>query len=404
MLKKENWQKFPLLFSLYIAQSVPMSFFSTVVPVIMRQEHYSLESIGLLQLVKLPWILKFLWAPFIDNFTQTRKQIRRWIILSELFYAVVIISIGFFDLQTDFSLIIVLMVVAFIASATQDIATDIFAILILKPEERGTGNSMQSAGSFIGSLLGTGVLLLAYYYFGWQNLLTLLAAFVVFAIVPLLLYRKKQTNENYHKPRVKANDVFLFFNNKANFKRLLLLLFYYSGLIGILAMLKPYMVDLGYNVKQIGFMSGIVGTSTAALCAFAAGFIIKRIGRKASIYLFAFTNLIAAAFFIYLSNHTPSLTELYTGICLLWGAYGLSTVIIYTTSMDVVRKGKEGTDFTVQIVITHLSGLIIAVMSGRIGDRLGYSGLFTLEFILGLLTFLVLLYNYPLNRNKYEVE
>jgi MFS family permease len=398
----KNWQKFPVLFSLYIAQSVPMSFFSTVVPVIMRQEQYSLESIGLLQLVKLPWILKFLWAPFVDNYTRNGKQIRSWIIISELFYAIVIISIGFFNLKTDFSLIIILMVVAFIASATQDIATDIFAILILKPEERGIGNSMQSAGSFIGSLLGTGVLLLAYYYFGWKNLLFLLAAFVVFAIAPMILYKGKNRLETFEKPRVKIRDVFLFFKDKTCRKRLLVLAFYYSGIIGILAMLKPYLVDLGYNVKQIGFMSGIVGTSVAALSALLAGVIIKRIGRKASIYIFALINLSATAFFIYLSNHTPLLFEIYIGICLLWGAYGLSTVIIYTTSMDIVRKGREGTDFTVQIVVTHLSGLIIAILSGRIGDKIGYSGLFSVEFVFAVFVFLVLLYNYPLRLKKNE--
>ncbi|TFH48248.1 MAG: MFS transporter, partial [Bacteroidia bacterium] len=59
-MSEKNWPKFPTLFSLYIAQSIPMSFFSTVVPVIIRQENYSLESIGLMQLVKLPWIVKFM--------------------------------------------------------------------------------------------------------------------------------------------------------------------------------------------------------------------------------------------------------------------------------------------------------------------------------------------------------
>ncbi|PLX11667.1 MAG: MFS transporter [Marinilabiliales bacterium] len=379
-----------------------MSFFSTVVPVIMRQEQYSLESIGLLQLVKLPWILKFLWAPFVDNFTNTGKQIRRWIVLSEIFYAAVIICIGFFNLQTDFTAIIVLMVIAFIASATQDIATDIFAILILKPEERSLGNSMQSAGSFIGSLLGTGVLLLAYYYFGWQNLLILLATFVGFAIIPLTLYRKRLNPSTFNKPRVKIRDIFLFFKDKSCRKRILLLIFYYGGIIGILAMLKPYLVDLGYNVKQIGFMSGIVGTSVAASSALLAGFIIKHLGRKVSIYLFAVINLCAGAFFIYLANHSPLLYEIYIGICLLWGSYGLSTVIIYTTSMDIVRKGREGTDFTVQIVITHLSGIIVAILSGKIGDKLGYLGLYHVEFIMGLLAFFAILYNYPIKFKKNE--
>ncbi len=392
----KNWKKFPVLFSLYIAQAVPMSFFSTVVPVIMRQEQYSLESIGLLQLVKLPWIFKFIWAPFVDSNARTRKQINRWIILSELFYAVVIISLGFFDLETDFRLMIVLIVLAFVASATQDIATDIFAILVLKKEERSFGNSMQSGGSFVGSLLGTGVLLLAYYYFGWQNLLFILAAFVGFAIIPLILYKpdvSKPADEQ--KKRVKLKEVFLFFADPACRRHLLLLLFYYSGIIGVLAMLKPYMVDLGYNVKEIGFMSGIVGTSTAALAALASGYIIKRIGRKASFYLYAFINVLAATYFYIISLQEPSTMQIYAGICLLWGAYGLSTVIIYTSSMDKVRKNREGTDFTVQIVVTHLSGIIMAILSGRVGDAFGYNGLFFMEIILGTFALIIVFYNYP---------
>lgn len=397
----KNWHKFPVLFSLYIAQSVPMSFFSTVVPVIMRQEHYSLESIGLLQLVKLPWIFKFLWAPYIDNTALSGRALRRWIIFSELFYAVVIIGVGFFDLQTDFKLIIFLIVIAFIASATQDIATDIFAIHILKRDEKGLGNSMQSAGSFIGSLLGTGVLLFAFYYFGWQNLLLLLAAFVAFAIIPLLYYKPKLKIDLEAKKRINIIDIFWFFDNKASLKRLLILVFYYSGIIGILAMMKPYMVDLGYNVKQIGFMSGIVGTSVAAVCALLAGYIIKRLGRKVTIYLFAFINLLAAGYFYYISTHTPSVSELYAGISMIWGAYGFSTVIIYTTSMDVVRKNSEGTDFTVQIVITHLSSMIIAILSGRIGDKLGYDGLFGVEILLCLVSIMVVFYNYPVKLIKY---
>lgn len=387
--------KFPTLFSLYIAQSIPMSFFSTVVPVIMRQEQYSLESIGLLQLVKLPWIFKFLWAPLVDNHANNRKQIRRWIILSELFYAGVILSISMFSLQTDFRLIVMLMILAFIASATQDIATDIFAIRILRPEEKAVGNGIQSGGSFIGSLFGTGVLLLAYHYLGWQYLLWILAAFVIFAVVPLYVYRPESDLSVEKKRQVNLTDIFSFFKEKLARKRLLVLIFYYSGLIGILAMLKPYMVDLGYNVKEIGFMSGIVGTAVAATAALLGGYIVKFMGRKTAAYGFALINLSVGVFFYLISMHTPSLFELYAGICLLWGAYGLSTVVIYTTSMDAVRPSSAGTDFTVQIVVTHLSSMLIAVFSGKVGDLVGYHSLFGIEALLSLCSVLILFYVYP---------
>jgi hypothetical protein len=58
--------------------------------------------------------------------------------------------------------------------------------------------------------------------------------------------------------------------------------------------------------------------------------------------------------------------------------------------MDLVRKGREGTDFTVQIVITHLSSLMIAVFSGKLGDMIGYRNVFLTEVMLCLFTFIIL--------------
>ncbi len=397
MSSEKNWPKYPTLFSLYIAQSIPMSFFSTVVPVIMRQENYSLESIGLMQLVKLPWIFKFLWAPLVDRTSESTRSLKKWIFLSEIFYALVIIMTGMLRLQTDFKLIVVLMLIAFIASATQDIATDSYAIRLLKPSERCFGNSIQSAGSFIGTLFGTGVLLIAYHYFGWQALLSILACFVVFALLPLILYRKKVDKPQNAKTRVTWIDIIRFFRTPGIHKRVLVLVFYYSGIIGTLSMLKPWMVDLGYSVKEIGFMSGITGTSVATLSALAAGWIINKTGRRTSLFAFLALTLSVSIYFWIIAAGEPSKAMIWTGICFLWGGYGLSTVAIYTTSMDIVRQGREGTDFTLQIVITHLSGLVMAILSGQIAGKTGYRNLFAIEIFLGLITMAVLFY-YSYNR------
>lgn len=396
---KNERLKFPILFSLYMAQSIPMSFFSTVVPVIMRQGNYSLESIGLLQLIKLPWIFKFLWAPFIDNYTRSKKQLFSWIIFSELFYAAVIITIGIFDIETDFKLIVIFMLIAFTASATQDIATDIFAIYILKEKERSIGNSIQTSGSFIGSLFGTGVLLIAYYYFGWTGLLHGLALCVLFAIIPLFFHKAKVKIDKPPKQRISFIEIGRFFKNKNLLKQTLFLMFVYSGIMGVITLLKPYLVDLGYDVKQIGFMSGIVGTSTATLMSFVAGVIIRKIGTKLSFYLFLFGALVTAIYF-YLLGDTPTLFQLYVGICMLWGSYGMLSVAVYTSAMNAVRKNREGTDFTLQIVITHLSSLIIAVMSGKIGDLLGYKGVFKITIIFALISYLILFFIMPLKKRK----
>lgn len=397
-MSEKNWHKFPVLFSLYIAQSIPMSFFSTVVPVIMRQENYSLSSIGLLQLVKLPWTLKFLWAPVVDDKARTTKDLKRLIFISEAFYALVIFSIAFFNLQTDFKLIIFLVILAFIASATQDIAVDIYAILSLKKSERSIGNSMQSGGSFIGSFFGTGVLLVAYHYFGWSNVLILLAVFVMLAVLPLYFSKREMPLENARKERVTLKDIYTFFAQKGKLKHILLLVFYYSGIIGILAMIKPYLVDLGYNVKEIAFMSGIFGTLVAAVSTLAGGFIMRKTGRRTSLFMFLSVSLAAGINLWMLAATTPTTVALYAAIGLVWCAYGLSTVGIYTLSMDTVRKGREGTDFTIQIVITHIGSLLVATLSGKFAHEFGYSGLFAGEAFMSAMTFLIVLYALPRNK------
>ena len=403
-MKPKEGNKYFTLLSLYLAQSIPMSFFSTVVPVIMRMENYSLESIGYLQLIKLPWIVKFLWAPLVDKTSQNSKQYRRWILSSEIFYAVVIFSIGFLNLETDFTLIIALMVIAFTASATHDIATDAFAILILKEKERAMGNSMQSAGNFTGTLMGSGVLLVIYHYWGWQYLLFALAAFVLVVLIPVSLYpAREQKKLDKSRKNISPLEFVWFFKQKGIFGHLVLLFLFYSGLIGILTMVKPYLVDLGYDVKEIGFISGIFGTACGALMTVPAGIFIRKVGLNRAVWVFPAINLMAALFFVGLTFTSHPLYFIYIGIGFLWSAYAMSSVFVYTLAMRIVRGGREGTDFTLQIVITHLSSLIIAVMSGKIADAITYRGLFIIEAGIGLLIFVLIPFIFRNNfYNKYE--
>jgi MFS family permease len=402
-MNKKELNKYFTLLSLYLAQSIPMSFFSTVIPVIMRQEHYSLESIGYLQLIKLPWIFKFLWAPIIDKTSQSSHQYRKWIIGSELFYAIIIMVVGFFNLDFNFTTIIVLMIIAFIASATQDIATDAFAILILKDNERSIGNSMQSAGSFIGTMMGTGVLLVVYHYWGWKPLLLCLALFVLVALIPVLMFKNHTNRELEKSPKnISPLEFIHFFKQKKLGGHLILLFLFYSGLIGILTMIKPYFVDLGYNIKQIGMISGVFGTACGVLMTIPAGLFIRKRSISQSIWLFPIFNLIVAIYFFVLTFSTHQLYLIYIGVALLWSAYAMSSVFVYTLGMKIVRKGREGTDFTIQIVVTHLSSLIIAVMSGKIADVIGYRGLFAIE--IGLASILLLLIPILFKPNFYSSE
>ncbi len=377
----KRWSLFTF-FCLYIAQTLPSTFFATALQVTMRQATYSLSAIALLQLVKLPWVLKFLWSPLVDKHCTTLAGYRRCIFVSEGIYALLILLAGFLDLHTDLYWIVGLVFLSLVASATQDIATDALAVLTFPRQDKGLVNSMQSLGSFSATLLGSGVLLALLQKVGWHAVLPCLAAFVLLALVPLRQNRQLQLQPQAPSSPVSKADFLWFFTRKSIWPQIGFLLLFYAGLIGSLSILRPYLVDLGYSMKQIGLMSGIFGSAAACVASLLSGFLVRRWGSFQARRVVACCSVLATGYLYVVTQSTPSYAQILVGLLLIWFCYGLSTVVVYTTAMNQVRPGREGTDFTVQTVLTHLSGVVVALISGKVADAFGYHQLFLFETML----------------------
>jgi len=390
-------------FTLYIAQSIPMSFFSTALPVLMRQGNYSLFAIALLKLIKLPWILKFLWSPLVDSRTESIRDYKRWIFGAEIVYALIIFGVAMLNIETNFTLIFLLILLAFVSSATQDIATDAMAARSFERKNSSLLNSMQSMGSFTGSMVGGGFLLLLFHRIGWSRLLPWLAIFVLVALIPLAVNKKITLQGRHSSRKASPRDMWLFFTQRKIWRQILFLTLFYAGLIGILSSLSPYLVDRGYQMKEIGAMVGIFGVSTGILFAFLAGIFIRKAGKLHSRKIISACILLPSAYFLWLTlSNVHSHVLVLIGIALVWGAYGMASTVINTSAMDIVREGREGTDFTLQIVLTHLSAMIISLVSARVGDLLGYQGLFAMELTLAVISFIFVLLIKPFHDEKME--
>jgi len=263
-------------------------------------------------------------------------------------------------------------------------------------------NSIQSMGSFTGSMVGGGFLLLLFHKFGWNSLLPWVAIFVLMALIPLFFIKKIKLRERKVKQKAKPKDMLLFFNQKNIWRQVVFLLLYYAGLIGILSNLSPFLVDIGYDIKEIGGIVGIFGVSFGILCAFISGIYIRKIGKSLSRKIISFLIIVPAVYFIWLSSSgSTDLIFILIGVALVWGIYGMSSTLINTSAMDIVRDGREGTDFTLQIVITHLGAMIITIVSASIGDAFGYKGLFLMQLVIALISFLYVLLFKPYSV-KYE--
>lgn len=387
--------KFLLLTSLYTSQFIPSAFFFQALPIILRQRGASLETIGLLGLLTLPWMLKFLWAPLIDRYGWRRwGHYKSWIILLQSLLVLTLIICGTLpalDTIGGSPLLLQGVFLVVLLAATQDIATDALAVNLLTPEERGWGNGIQSAGRAIGGILGGGIMLLLLNRLGWQTSVWMLAGFTLLALLPLLPYREVNSNANSNvtysagdRPRLsylKTLTAFLY--RPQAIPWLGFILFYVTGSSMAATMFRPLLVDLGLSMANIGWMTGIVGSLAAIIGSFLAGALIRPLGRRRSLVVFGVLQAIAvlALALPALGFRDPLLLYVVsTGEVF---ARSLANTALFTVMMDKCDPKTAGSDYTLQssvFIVGHQVG--IPALSGFIAAKLGYFGVFAIGFVI----------------------
>lgn len=121
------------LFLLYFVQALPYGFQSRYLPILMRKQGISLTSLGLYKLLLIPWICKFFISAFVVDAYKTKKF---WLLFTMFMLSALSFLAIFFEDFYQLALVIFLLNVA---SATQDICVDWFAISSLRQEDLGLG-------------------------------------------------------------------------------------------------------------------------------------------------------------------------------------------------------------------------------------------------------------------------
>jgi hypothetical protein len=145
---------FTSLFILYFVQGMPYGLQTRYLPIIMRLNGISLSELGFFKLLLIPWILKFFISAFIVDVYKTK---RFWLLTS-----LALLSIGSFLAAIlalkSYVYLAVIMFFLNIASTTQDICVDWFAINLLDKADLGIGNTIQVSGFKLGTLFTGGLI------------------------------------------------------------------------------------------------------------------------------------------------------------------------------------------------------------------------------------------------------
>lgn len=368
--------RYALLFGLAMTEVMPLALLSSGMPAILRRNGASLEQLGILSLVMIPWAIKALWAPVVDK-VGARSQLGRyrgWLLMSHSFLVAILILGSFIDiaslLLTNRAIGIPALFVLSIAAATADNASHGLAVNLLSAEERSLGNGIQTAGMMTGLLLGGGVMLILVDKLGWQLPLLIMAAAVFLSLLGVALYREPPVDP---AQAITLRAALAFFRTPRIGRWLLIL----ATVILLPALpsvpFQALFIDQGMSLSEIGFVQGILCSAAGIVGGAVSGILVKQLGRGRAFYV---VNLLCVAFmasaFFIITRVAPGRTLLYLAASAMAFGSAVSTTTLRVLIMDRSRRHLASSDYSLQMstasLFAFLGGGVGGVLAGRIGS------------------------------------
>lgn len=381
---------------LYFAEGLPFGIVKDVLPVYFRVHGVSLTEIGLVSLLGLPWTLKVLWSPLVDRFGERRQ----WISGCLVALAVLAAVIPAFDAAAlSAGLWAVLLGVA-VASATQDVAIDAFTIGLVAPGEEGEANGVRVSAARVALIASGGGMVMLAGVLGWPTVFSV--AGVTFAFLALAARKAPPIVLAAEERRRWGTALRRWLAQPAAAGVFAFVLIYKLGDAAMGPMVKPFWLDRGLAVAEIGLVSTSFGVLATIAGALVGGHLTSRWGIFHGLWVLglaqALSNLGYAAVawanppspVVAVSSlagaiaalseparamiYAASLGESFTG--------GLGTAAFLAFLMHVCEKEHAAVQYALLSAVFALSRDAAGAASGWATTQLGYANYFLLTFVL----------------------
>jgi len=372
-----------LLATLYFSQGLPFGFFIQALPAVLRQQGVSLAAIGLSTLLTLPWALKLFWAPLVDRHQGSRLGPRRgWLVPLQLASVALLVALAFVDPAVSLSWLVLGVLLTNLLAATQDIAADGLAIDLLRRHERGLGNGVQVAGYRVGMIVGGGALLVAFEYLGWALTFASAALLMLLATGPVWAFREPpQSTVAHGEPVLRQtlrHTLQWFTRDPERRWWLVVLALYKAGEYLGTSMLRPFFIDRGLGLADLGVLLGGVGFCAGLVGALVGGAAVERLGRRRALLWFGVLQAATVAGYAWSVSPEAQGLRIWGPVALEHLASGMATAALFTLMMDRCRPEHAASDYTLQASLVVAVTGAAAALGGSTAQWLGYGPNFLL--------------------------
>ena len=195
------------IFVIGFIAAVPMAFLSLNLIVWLKELEVKIAVITLFTLARLPTSLRFLWSPFIDNYSlcffPKFGHRKKWFILCSIVIGLLLLITSTIFPPDSLKLLFILCIIISIVSSVYDINFDAYRIEILKPEAQSIGVAAATLGYRAGIVITNSAgLSIASRTSSWPTTIKIVALFFVMSVfIIAILIPNKNGQPEFLKSR-----------------------------------------------------------------------------------------------------------------------------------------------------------------------------------------------------------
>ena len=367
------------------------------------EEGINIKIIGILSLLTIPYSINFLWTPIIDKYHIPYLSIKYGQKFSWLLSFILCMIISTYicsELNPNTNMIALLSIITIISicSSTIDSLLNTWRVSLSKTSiGKNTGAYIISYRA--GTILFAGGGIYISTIIGWSITYKIYSALLLMLIL-ILTYKKLKTIQYKCPPENIQNIIPLLFNQQNiqyTVLNYVLLTLYNLPDHMFLTVINPFVIELGFQGKEIAIIGKFFGTIGAILGTMIGGRIIDITDKKSSLNalcIFGFIHTLSQLLFIILvyTGKNIYIYMIVVGIHSITGGMSMVSCITYITTICNKNSTTEYAFYASTMGVAR----ILSAISGYLVSILGWTLFFTItpcSIIPAILIAIYLLYN-----------
>lgn len=368
------------------SSGLPLALTGSTLQAWFTQAGVSLMTIGILSLVGIPYVWKFVWSPLIDRFTIPFLGRRRgWIALTQISLCITLFIMANLQPTVTPKLIGVLAILIAFFSATQDIAIDAYRVDVLRPEERGLGAASTIFAFRMGMLVSGGLALIFADHFGWRITYELMA--VLIAASTIATYFGPEAEKEITPPKSFTEAIVEPFADLLKREKILAILlfvvFYKFGDALALTLMSNFLLKgLGFSLTDVGLVFKTAGLFATILGAFTGGILLTRINLFNGLLIFGLAQAFSNLMFMLLAYVGKDFALMASSLFIESFCSGLSTAALLAYLMSLCNKRFSATQFALLSALSAIGRVFLGPLAAVMVANIGWINFYFWSFIL----------------------